>query len=283
MSLSIQSLATPRRPIGVRLPAAMAKGAFTSALIAASLFAGVSAAPSGAEAGERVALDYRFYLGGILIGKASIAAALDEASYRLDTNVRSDGVVGWFYDVTVNGAAEGLRDAKAKLTPASFRFKSIAEGKKFDLDMNYANNAPDEVKAEPPFQPRHYEIDPKQQRGALDPMSAIVAALFPDRSAPLCDRKFPIFDGRRRYDVSLEGVLSEKQDGDATLIECKGRWKRVGGFKPKHMRKPDYIFTVRFSRDKAGQVLPVRAWTDTEFGAAMASLSSLNGRRHRRR
>jgi hypothetical protein len=232
-----------------------------------------------AQASERVALDYRFYLGGILIGKASIAAAVEGEAYRLDTNVRSDGVVGWFYDVTVNGVAEGLRDARAKLRPALFRFNSVAEGKKFDLDMRYAGDAPSEIKAEPPFQPRHYAIDPTQQRGALDPMSAIVAALFPDKTAPLCNRTFPIFDGRRRYDVSLEGVISEKTEGGATVIECKGRWKRVGGFKPKHMRKPDYLFTVRFSRDSAGQVLPIRAWTDTEFGAAMAMLSSLNGRR----
>lgn len=278
MSLSFQRFVSPRRPTGSRLSAAMAKGL----LIAAGVFAGAATTPALAESNERMALDYRFYLGGVLIGKASIAAALEDASYRLDTNVRSDGVVGWFYDVTVSGFAEGFRDTKARVTPASFKFNSVAEGKKFDLDMSYANDAPDEIKAEPPFQPRHYEIDPRAQRGALDPMSAIVAALFPDRKASLCNRKFPIFDGRRRYDISLEGVKSEKQTDIGTLIECKGRWKRVGGFKPKHMRKPDYIFTVEFMKEKSGRTLPVRAWTDTDFGAAMATLRSVDGRRFRR-
>lgn len=262
-------------------PRFTARSALSLAAASALSLTALSGFAPMAQAGDKVALDYRFYLGGVLIGKASIAAALDEASYRLDTKVRSDGVVGWFYDVTVEGLAEGARESGAKLTPSVFRFNSVAEGEPFNLDMRFEDDAPKTVKAEPPFQPRHYEIDPTQQRGALDPMTAIVAALFPDAAKPLCKQTFPIFDGRRRYDITLEGQISEKREDDTTIIECRGRWKRVGGFKPKHMRKPDYLFTVRYARDPSGRTLPVRAWTETEFGAAIATLSTRNGRRVR--
>lgn len=265
------------------LAAVVVAASFTAPVLAVAPTAHAAdpATPSEAAQAPERTYSYRFYLGGILVGKADVAAAIDEVAYRLQTDVRSDGVVGWFYDVTVKASAEGARRDADTLAPRRFVMSSVTEGELFDMTVSYGESAPETIEAEPAFKPRPWQIDPARQTGALDPISAIVAALLPRPVADLCEHVIPIFDGRRRYDIVFDGVRADKTRRGERQIDCDARFQRVGGFKPKHMAKPDIPFIVRFAVAEDGDALPIRAWASTEFGAAVATLARLNGRKRR--
>lgn len=234
---------------------------------AALLLAGAAAEASAAD------YQYKFYLGGVLIGKAEVATDIADDAYTFQTRLRSDGVVGFFYDLTIAASAEGRREGEEGdgLTPLRFGFNSVAEGEKLDLEMPFDGNAPERVTAEPPFDPRPWEIEPTAQSGALDPISAIVSALLPSPSGDVCHRTIPVYDGRRRYDIVFDGARKARRGRDGE-VDCKVRYKRVAGFKPKYMTRPDIPFFVRFLVSEDGEALPIRAWADTDFGAATATL-----------
>lgn len=251
----------------------MRKLARPAVLLAAAVGLGALFAPSPEAEAETATFGpaYKFYVGGVLVGKATLTAQYDADSYRIRADASTTGAVGWFLKATFSTEAEGAL-ARDKILPAFFRLDTLAAKKPQDVSMTYdKRGAPAEVLAEPPFDPRPWQIDPKRQTGTIDPMSAGVdAALGPLSGADICKRRFPIYDGRRRYDFVLEGKLKERERDGFPTVDCKGRFKRVAGFKPKFMAKPDYVFTVRFRMLPNGVALPIRAWADTDFGAAIA-------------
>ncbi|MEL6979345.1 MAG: DUF3108 domain-containing protein [Pseudomonadota bacterium] len=246
------------------------------ALIAA-LFAAVPLAAAANAAPERpaeVKHRYKAYVGGVLIGKASLTTRFTAEGYSSEGKLETDGVAGWFVAAKAQASALGALDASA-LEPERLDVTADSDGEAWRMSIAFSGGAPSEVSAEPPLRSRKWDIDPASQTGALDPISAIVRAMTgPMTSASAaapCERTLPVFDGRKRYDIVLEEQIDERVKDGVTIIECAARWTRVSGFKPKMMRKPDYPFTARFAiRD--GLTVPVRIWGDTEFGGAVVVL-----------
>lgn len=220
---------------------------------------------------RRSQYSYKFYVGGVLVGKAAITNTLAGDAYHIASELETDGVAGWFVEAKFNASARGSLSPDAAPSPRTLEVRGVSDNKPWRMTMTYQGDTPSAVAVEPPFRKRHYDIEPTDQKGSLDPISALVAALLPAprgaKTTP-CERTIPIFDGRRRYDVVLEKEISAK-DG---LIECASRFKRVGGFKEKQLKKDDYLFTTRFEMQADGSAVPVKIWGDTEFGGAVAIL-----------
>ncbi|MEM1299464.1 MAG: DUF3108 domain-containing protein [Pseudomonadota bacterium] len=236
-------------------------------LVGGLLVAGVSASSGAASEDGNVNTIYDFYLGGIKAGELTIDADFDGAIYRAESVLRTAGVVGMVYKASFEAEAEG-RLTSGGLEPARFAADSRMRSKAQSVEMIYSNRAPGEVRAEPAFSPRPWQIDPAEQTGTLDPITAALTALAPTQAAAVCNSSVEVFDGRRRYAIDLG---KPTMDGDR--IRCPALYRRIAGFKPKMMKKrPKFPFHVWFEERADGKAHMVRAAGDSMFGIAVILL-----------
>lgn len=217
-------------------------------------------------------LTYDFYLGGLPVAVAKVQASIEDDRYNAATALKTVGVVGFFFDTEFVSSVAGQRMQGNALAPSLFKMRWRTSKEHQNVRMPYNGDAPGIVEAEPPFRKKTYEIDPTEQSGALDPMTAIVAGLLPQSVSNLCDRVIPIFDARRRYDVKFTGQIDDRLEDGKRIVECDGEYTRVAGFKNKMMEKPTYPFKIRFAVEEDGTATALRIWGGTAFGAAVATL-----------
>lgn len=217
-------------------------------------------------------LTYDFYLGGLPVAVAKVQASIEDDRYNAATALKTVGVVGYFFDTEFVSSVAGERNHGNGLTPSIFKMRWRTSKEHQNVRMPYNGDAPSVVEAEPPFRPKWYEIDPTEQNGALDPMSAIVAGLLPQNVSNLCNRVIPVFDARRRYDVKFIGQIKDHVENGARIVECEAEYTRVAGFKEKMMKNPTYPFKIRFAVAEDGTATALRIWGGTAFGAAVATL-----------
>lgn len=239
-------------------------------VVLAGVAAAGFAAPAAGQSAPNLQLPVEFFLGGVQIGEAYFVSEPRGDGYRIDLTLETDGVVDWFFQAAMRSVVEGGVSGE-RFAPASWDLDVVSDEGDFVMRVDYVGDAPSEVSAEPPFDPRPWQIDPTAQSRTLDPLSAILMAMAPRDRDDLCDITLPIFDGRRRYDVVIDRVIRETDRDDGVVrIDCGGSYRRIAGFKPRFMEMDDIDFRVRFDLLPDGSVRPIRAWSDTEFGAAVA-------------
>ncbi len=231
----------------------------------AALGAGSLAATGAAP--RQVSTIYDLYLGGIRAGEMTVDAHYEGGRYRANSVLRTAGVVGFFYKASFEAETEGTLTDTGH-TPDRFAAHSRMREKQQYVEMTYAHAAPAGVRAEPAFVPKPWEIDPTDQSGTTDPITAAVAYLAPRPRADICNRTVEIFDGRKRYAIVLG---APEADGDR--IRCPALYRRIAGFKPKMMReRPEFPFHMWFEERADGLTHFVRAAGDSMFGVAVILL-----------
>lgn len=218
--------------------------------------------PSDPTMHRPVSTIYDLYLGGIRAGELTIDATFEGDGYRATSMMRTAGVVGALYGASFEAETEGKLSA-AGLEPAHFRAASRTYSKAQKVEMTYRDAAPEAVHAEPAFIPKPWQIEPKEQAGTLDPVSAALTALAPAPASSICDRSVEIFDGRRRYAVDLG-----KPEADGDRIKCPALYRRVAGFKPKKLKETIH-FDVWFEERSDGLAHLVRAGGESLYGLAV--------------
>jgi hypothetical protein len=212
-----------------------------------------------------VSTTYDLYLGGIRAGELTIDARFSGERYTATSVMRTAGVVGGLYKASFEAETEGSLGAGG-LRPERFRATAQSYGDRQRVEMTYRGAAPESVRAEPAFVPKPWQIEPADQVGTLDPVSAAVAALAPAPAAKLCERSIEIYDGRRRYALDLG---EPKAEGER--ISCPALYRRVAGYKAKEL-KATIDFTVWFEERPDGLAHLVRAAGDSMLGVAVVLL-----------
>lgn len=201
------------------------------------------------------------HIGGFRAGEIAVSVAWDGESYAAESSVRARGLAALLLSGGATAAAEGSATG-GTLAPTSFEAEGRFGRSPQVLRMDYANGSPLPLAADPPLRQRPYDAAPEALVGALDPLSALVAALTPRPLAQACDTVVPVFDSRRRYDLQLDAPRSTA-DG----LRCEGQMVRVAGF--KNPASSPERFTLEW-RVKDGMAYPHRAVAPTAFGAAVA-------------
>ena len=210
---------------------------------------------------------YDFYLGGIKAGELTVDAAYEGDRYSAQSVLRTAGVVGMVYKASFEAETRG-RLTDQGLVPDLFVADSRMKDKHQFVEMTYGSGAPAEIKAEPAFIPKPWQIEPTEQTGTLDPISGALIGLAPVPVAQVCGKTVEIFDGRRRYAIDLG---EPTKDGDR--IKCPAKYRRIAGFKPKMMRKQaEFPFHVWFKENDQGQAYFFRAAGESMFGVAVILL-----------
>lgn len=217
--------------------------------------------------GDRMTAVYDLYLGGLWGGELTVAAEFDAADYRGGAHLQTAGLVGFFYEAGFKAEAEG-RAGPGGLTPERFVSQSYDASHSRRVEIAYAAGRPVAMTAEPAYDERSWAIEPQAQAGALDPVSAALAALTPAPAEAACDRRIDIFDGERRFAIEL-GEPRRKGAG----LRCTAAYVRVAGFKPKLMKKwTRWEFEIELGAGPDGLYRVTRAAGATFLGDMVALL-----------
>lgn len=259
------------------------------ALTAAVVLAG--AVPAGAElrtaaiaaaalsSEERVNLDYQIYFGGLNVMKVGVELGLSPEAYDVAARSETVGLTGylapWYSNILTRGEIGG-----GKVEPREHRVDGEYRGKQRLIEIGFSDGEVTDLRLVPPAtkDPRE-EIPAALRRGALDPASAVFALVRVMGEGQACAGRFPVFDGRRRYDI----VVAEK--GPETL--APNNYSAFQGaavrcdfhVEPLKVDSPDYKRRFRSGRAWFAELfpgrplVPVRIEVDGDYVQTLVHLS----------
>jgi hypothetical protein len=242
---------------------------------------------SGAPA-STLELTLQLYAGGIPLGKAGLSARVQGGEYKAASTLETLGVVSSFWQSRIETSATGSVMG-ATVRPEFYdSFSQYRRDSRRHVRLNFGREGPVEVIADPLYPETSFKVPENEQRKGLDPLSAVVmlmAAASAEAKSP-CTAVAPVFDGRRRYDISVEFVRRIDIRMDNGLYSgpgmmCQFRYRQVAGYQQtlvdQGKRLPPiygWIAPVRSKIEPNREyMLPMRIWAETDFGiiAALAT------------
>lgn len=221
----------------------------------------VLAAPAGAETADEAVFD--LMLRGMRAGTLSFSGQEQDGRYAVSGRLQSSGLMGMLkttrYDVTAKGAMQGRTPAAAAYTERAARGDDHRE-----TVLSWSGGVPRVERHVPPRKPRSYDVEPAAQRGTVDPLSALYAALRDAAPGEECRLALDIFDGRRLTTVSL----GEPKPADGG-VTCRGEFRRVAGYSKDDMaEKSRFPFVVSLAPTPEGRMRVVQVAAETIWGQA---------------
>jgi Protein of unknown function (DUF3108) len=243
--------------------------------------------PGGAPA-STLELTLQLFAGGIPLGKAGLSARVQGGEYKAASTLETLGIVNSFWQSRIETAATGTL-ADGSLRPVFYdSFSQNRRDSRRHVTLNFRKEGPVEVVANPLYPETSFKVPEAEQRKGLDPLSAIVMliAVASAQAKTPCTAEAPVFDGRRRYDVSVEFVRRMVIKMDNGLYSgpgmlCQFHYRQVAGYQQtlvdQGRRLPPIYGWVAPVRSKVEPnreyMLPMRIWAETDFGiiAALAT------------
>lgn len=235
-------------------------------------------------------LSYDLYVGGIPLGKVAMTARFQGTDYKAISTLETAGIVNAFWQSKIEASSNGLVERGA-VRPALYASSSQnRKAERRQVSLTFGPEGPKSLYSDPPYPETRYTVSEDQQKNTLDPLSA---AIFLTNSvnrenAKPCEAVAPVFDGRRRYDVSLRFVRTADVRMDNGLYRgpvsiCQVHYNQIAGYQQtlvEQGKKLPNMYTwvtpVRSRMDPSRQyMLPLRVWAETEYGIVVALASSV--------
>jgi hypothetical protein len=214
----------------------------------------VSLSPAPAHAAETMSprivdLTYDVYLGGLHIFTFDVDMALQPDRYRVTAEGGTQGMIGWLYEWQTRLAAEGL-DRNGRIEPQRYDVESNWQGNPRTVHLGFAEEGRYHLQQIPPPEPDpdiDGELPESLPEGTVDPLSLAVAVSRTLQENGRCDQTVPVFDGRRRYDLTLKYIdtatlpPNEYSVYHGPAVRCSFSMKRISGFRKswRSKRQPD--------------------------------------------
>lgn len=203
------------------------------------LIAALAVAAPAAARDESGAFDV--YLGGVRAGTLAFSFAVADGRYGVRARAEPSGLVRLVYDVGYAAEATG-RIAGNGYVPGYFREERIRRDGTERAEIRFRGGVPGRKTYDPPRGPEDQVLDPAEQGGAADPMTAAFAGLRDTPEGRLCAVDLAVWDGERRGRVTLDGPRAV---GAARL--CDGAFTRVAGYSEDDLRdQRRFPFTLRY-------------------------------------
>lgn len=214
---------------------------------------------------------------------------LDRRDGRYDARLSAKGsslvdlLTGWSYEARADG-----RLAEGGPRPESFRGERRLRRKHQVMRLSYDPAGGVEVAADPEQSPEDAAAVPPEYRpGSLDPVSGVLGVLAAAATRG-CAGTFPVFDGRRRYDLRLAGgerlALPPSGSGlyAGPALRCRVTMHPVAGFESD--RDAGDFFRYGTDREVTawfapagpeGAILPVRVEAELAWSNVILHLVSV--------
>ena len=156
-----------------------------------------------AVAQARLRAHYQITMTGVSVGQIVWFVAIGDQRYTTSANGKASGVLS----VLVNG--EGSVDTRGlvvdgRLIPKFYTSKISDDEGNSELRMIFDEGSVKELIGQPPPPKDRVPVSEADRRNVADPLSAMLIPAGSDALAPSnCNHVLPIFDGRRRYDLTL--------------------------------------------------------------------------------
>jgi hypothetical protein len=234
-------------------------------------------------------LSFDLYVGGIPLGKVAMTARFQGTDYKAISTLETAGIVNAFWQSKIQASSNGLLERGA-VRPALYdSYSRNRKDERRQVTLTFGPEGPRSLYSDPPYPETRYTVSEDQQKNTLDPLSA---AIFLTNSgngqnAKPCEAVAPVFDGRRRYDVSLRFVRKAEVRMDNGLYRgpvsvCQVQYKQIAGYQQELIdqskKLPNmfaWVTPIRSRLDPSRQyMLPLRVWAETEYGVVVALASS---------
>ena len=197
-------------------------------------------AGTDARAQARLDASYEVSLAGITIGKGNWVIELGDDQYSAAAVGGSSGLLRAVSTGQGSGGSQG-RIVKGQLQPASYTVTISTSNKTETIRMALAGgNIKDySIDPQPPEDPFRIPVTDAHKHGVSDPMTASlvhVPGTGDPVSADACTVTSAVFDGRMRYDLSMEFKRIEaiKVDGyQGPVVVCAIYFAPVAGYNPE--------------------------------------------------
>jgi hypothetical protein len=244
--------------------------------------------PYGAQAAgpDRYTFGYLVQFVGMFDLKMEGSIELTPDRYVINMDLRTEGLADSLTRYRMTARSEGTHaspiTAVAHESKVSSRFidPRTAQVRWDASGIAHAEMVP------PPKKDGRAPVLPEMTRGAIDPLSALLAAILRPSAAEACGAPIPVFDGRRRYDLypkptgmaKIEPRTAGAFAGEA--LHCVLYVDRIAGYSSKYdtsVRGPDEPgFEVWFAqRPGVDILLPAKIYADTRYGEVIAMLARL--------
>lgn len=195
-------------------------------------------------AGRVMDLSYEVYLGGMHIFSMDVDMALRPDGYSVAAAGGTRGMIGWIYKWDIKAAAEGSDEAGA-IRPRLYQSATDWQKNPRSTRVAFAAKGSYDVQrtpAEPPDPDDDTEMPSQLPENTVDPLSLAVAATRALAANGQCAQTLPVFDGKRRYDLTIKDLGEAKippnrysiYHGPAT--RCGFTMQRISGFNKKYSR-----------------------------------------------
>lgn len=213
-----------------------------AALVALGLAIAGAAGPAHAADGapaRTLDLTYGVYLGGLHIFTFDVDMTLRPGRYRVTAEGQTEGMVGWLYEWQTRLAAEGF-DRNGRIEARRYVVDSNWQSNQRTVNLGFAGNGRYSLQEAPPQEPDpdiEGELPQSLPEGTVDPLSLAIAASRALQENGRCDQTLPVFDGRRRYDLTLRHIDQATLPASAysvyqgPAVRCSFSMKRISGFR----------------------------------------------------
>ncbi|GAA0536714.1 DUF3108 domain-containing protein [Rhizomicrobium palustre] len=238
--------------------------------------------------GGSLTLAMTLYAGGITLGKVDMDAKFSGANYHVVSNLETSGVVNAFWQSQIQATSNGKLEKKS-MQPGMYQsFYTGHSAKNQEVSLTYEDGYPARLYANPSYPLTGYEVKPEEKKGTVDPLSAVlmIAATANTEGGNPCSVKAPVYDGRRRYDVTLAKVKPVNVTMDNGLYKgqamlCSIEYKQLSGYKPRVLRDTNFpainAWVAVFPSAVTGRsyAIPLRVWANTQYGVIAAVTNTL--------
>jgi len=214
-----------------------------------------------AQAQHTFELQFEVRYGLFHIADIAMQARETPQAYAVTGQVVSAGLVHLLRDFHFDLSVVGLRDGD---TPRPRHYVGDADTghRRVEVEMRYPNDVPTLVRIAPAEPPGPWVIEPAEQVGTVDLMTALYRIVRPRGVETLCDWSVELFDGRRRSRLLLDAPHHE----DGRVI-CTGAYQRIAGYPPDDLQ--DYRslpFQLTFAPFDGRNWQLARIVTQTPYG-----------------
>ena len=228
---------------------------------------------------------YKITLNGFDLGDLQFKSRADQGGYRADSDVQVSALLGAFSWHGVTHSAGSI--SAGSYRPADYSFDFNGTARSGSVKMGFKGDTVASLAAEPQSftTADTVPLEQKHLKGALDPLSAILAMTRVDDPDP-CGRKLSIFDGKQRFDLVLSFSRNEAasetiapgQPGGA--IVCKVRYVPIAGYRAteetRALAANNGIEIAFRPVPSAGLMLPHRVVIPTIAGDAVLQAAEVN-------
>ena len=180
-------------------------------------------------------------LAGFDIGRVFITTRIGETGYDIAYEMQQRGIARWFSDGNAKSRGTGTFDGRR--IDGGYYFNHDVESED-DFQKVELVRQKGERRLRLWTNPEYWfyeSVTEDMALGAVDPMGGFIALGFPaaDPGKSPCARKVKVFDGRKRFDVTLtaDGIsdLDDRGSGrfEGEAYKCRMRFDQVAGYRPK--------------------------------------------------